>query len=55
MLMMGMSEMSYWCSWFFYYSVVNTVITTLSWLILAFVIFKHSDVCLVWLVLWLFG
>jgi ATP-binding cassette subfamily A (ABC1) protein 3 len=55
MLMMGMSEMSYWCSWFCYYTVVNTLITTLSWLMLAFVIFKHSNVWLVWLVLWLFG
>jgi hypothetical protein len=53
--MMGMSEFAYICSWFCYYTIINTIVTTLSWLLLAFVVFKHSNVYIVWLILWLFG
>ena len=55
MRMMGMTDISYWLSWFTYYSFVNLLVSTLSWLILNFAVFKHTNGFLVWILLWLFG
>jgi len=55
MRMMGMTDISYWLSWFTYYSFVNLLVSTLSWLILNFAVFRHTNGFLVWILLWLFG
>lgn len=55
MRMMGMTDISYWLSWFTYYSFVNLLVSTLSWLILNFAVFNHTNGFLVWILLWLFG
>ena len=34
MRMMGLGDFAYWCSWFTYYTVVNTAISTLTWIIM---------------------
>jgi len=31
--MMGMSDLSYWLSWFLYWTAINTTISFLIWLI----------------------
>jgi ATP-binding cassette subfamily A (ABC1) protein 3 len=55
MRMMGMTDFSYWMSWFTYYSLVNLLVSTLSWLVLNFAVFKNSNGFLVWVLLWMFG
>jgi len=55
MRMMGMTDLSYWLSWFSYYSIINFFVSTLSWIILNYGVFKHSNGFLVWLIMWLFG
>ncbi len=55
MRMMGMTDFSYWLSWFTYYSIVNLLVSTLSWLVLNFAVFKNSSGFLVWVILWMFG
>ena len=55
MLIMGMSAKSYWLSWLVYYTIVNTVLTTAVWSVLAFVLFKKIEPSLLWVLLWLFG
>ena len=42
MRMMGMSDTAYWLSWFFYYTIINTMISTLAWLILLFNVINWS-------------
>ena len=55
MRMMGMTDLSYWLSWFFYYSTINFFVSTFSWIILIYGVFKFSNGFLVWLILWMFG
>ena len=55
MRMMGMTDLSYWLSWFAYYSLVNLLVSTLSWLVLNFAVIKNSNGFLIWILLWLFG
>lgn len=43
MRMMGMSDTSYWLSWYVYYTVVSTVIVFLSWLILLINVINYSN------------
>ena len=39
MRMMGMSDWAYWLSWLYYYSVVNTILTTLAYAVLMINVF----------------
>lgn len=43
MRMMGMQDLPYWGSWLAYYTVVNTVLTTLSWATLQLGVFNHKS------------
>ena len=34
MRIMGMTDLPYWMSWFVFYTLLNTIMTTLAWVIL---------------------
>lgn len=55
MRMMGMTDFSYWLSWFAYYFLINFLVSTLSWIVLNYAVFAHSNGFLVWVLMWLFG
>jgi hypothetical protein len=55
MRMMGMTDFPYWSSWFVYFSLVNTVIVTLCWLVLNINVFKRESAFLLYLVIWIYG
>ena len=55
MRMMGMTDTAYWLSWFCYYTLINTAISTLSWIILLINVINYSNVFYVWLFFWLYG
>ena len=53
--MMGMSELSYWASWFTDYTLKNLVISTVSWGILYMWVFEFSSGMLLWFFIFLYG
>lgn len=55
MSMMGMQTLSYWCSWLVYFTIVNTVLTTVGWFVLNFGCFRYVSGIVLWLVIWLYG
>jgi hypothetical protein len=55
MRMMGMSDVSYWLSWFAHYTLVNTVIATIAWLILLINVIQFSRPFYIWIYFWLYG
>lgn len=55
MRMMGLRDGAYWSSWFTYYTIVNTVISVITWSIMTFAIEIKSDSWIVFLIVWLFG
>lgn len=55
MLMMGLTSLSYWLSWFTYYSIVNTLISIFSWAVISKGVFSYSSSQFVFVVIWLFG
>lgn len=55
MRMMGMGDGAYWLSWFVFYSVLCTVISTIAWAVLIINVFKESNLFYIWLYFWLFG
>lgn len=55
MRMMGMSETSYWLSWFVSYTLRNTVIATIAWLILLINVIQFSRPFYIWIYFWLYG
>jgi hypothetical protein len=55
MRMMGMSNLAYWSSWFVYYTLINTVITTLSTVILFIRVISPQSGVLLFLIIWLYG
>lgn len=52
---MGISESSYWLSWFLYYTLGMTLVTLVMAVLLTFLVFKYSELLLVFAVLWLYG
>jgi hypothetical protein len=54
MRMMGLQDMPYWASWFIYYLIVNTCLTTLSWFFM-FGIFKHTSYAMLWVFFFSYG
>ena len=52
---MGISESAYWLSWFFYYFAGVTFVTLVMASLLNFLVFKYSEVHLVFAVLWSYG
>ena len=55
MRIMGMTDLPYWLSWFVFYTVINTVVTTLSWGILMIAVIKYSQPFYLWIFFWLYG
>lgn len=55
MRMMGMGELSYWFSWLTYYTIVNTVLVTLSWAVLMINCLDRGSGSYIWLFMWLYG
>lgn len=55
MRMMGMTDTAYWLSWFCYYTLINTAISTLSWIILLVNVVRYSNAFYVWLFFWMYG
>ena len=55
MRIMGMTDLSYWLSWFIFYTTINTVVTTLAWGILMVNIINYSSPLYIWLFFWLYG
>ena len=42
MRIMGMTDLPYWLSWLVYYTCINTMVTTLAWLVLLFNVCVYS-------------
>ena len=55
MRMMGLKDFPYWASWFIYYTIVNTLMVSLSWIILVGWVFKYTDWSIIFLTMWLYG
>ena len=55
MRMMGMSDASYWLSWYIYFFVVNLIIVLICWQLLITWVFTKSDPLIVLLYLWVWG
>ena len=55
MRMMGMSDASYWLSWFVHYTIINTVIATIAWLVLLTNVIQFSRPFYIWIYFWLYG
>jgi ATP-binding cassette subfamily A (ABC1) protein 3 len=55
MKMMGLSDCSYWCSWFTYYFIIVTIISILCVIILSFNVFKNSNRGIIFLFFWIYG
>ena len=55
MRIMGMNDLPYWMSWFMYYTIINTVVTTLSWAMLLPAVINYSQSMYLWIFFWLYG
>ena len=55
MRIMGMTDLPYWLSWFLFYTVINTVVSTLCWGILLTKVINYSQSGYIWLFFWLYG
>lgn len=55
MRMMGLGDFAYWCSWFTYYTIVNTAISTLTWIIMVQSLMQKSSGWILFLIIWLYG
>ena len=55
MRIMGMTDFPYWMSWFIFYTVINTVVSTLCWGILLTKVINYSKSGYIWLFFWLYG
>ena len=43
MRIMGMNDLPYWFSWFFFYTVINLIVSLLAWFILLFKVINYSQ------------
>ncbi len=55
MRMMGMSDFSYWLSWLAYYTILNTIIAFVAWVILCINVIQASNPGYIFLYIWGFG
>ena len=55
MRIMGMTDLPYWLSWSLFYTVINTVVSTISWGILLTKVINYSQAGYIWLFFWLYG
>ena len=52
---MGMTDIPYWLSWFGFYTLLNTLLTTLAFSILLIKVVTYSNPGYLWIFLWLYG
>ncbi len=55
MRIMGMTDLPYWMSWFVFYTLVNTVVSTLAWACLLPAVLTYSRPFYMWIFFWLYG
>jgi hypothetical protein len=55
MIMMGMNIWPYWLSWFTYFTLKNTLLTTVAWSVLYFACMTYVSGWVLWLAIWLYG
>jgi ATP-binding cassette, subfamily A (ABC1), member 3 len=55
MRMMGMNDLSYWLSWFIYYSATNLLTALLASATLVKNVFPHTDISVVFMIIWCYG
>lgn len=55
MRIMGMTDLPYWLSWFVFYTIINTVVTTLCWGVLLINVITYSQPFYLWIFFWLYG
>ncbi len=55
MRIMGMTDLPYWMSWFIFYTVINTVVSTLALVTLLPAVITYSQPFFMWLFFWLYG
>lgn len=53
--MMGMHEVSYWCSWWLYYTLLNTTLVSLAVTVLGISVFVLESLPTLWLLTWIYG
>ena len=55
MRMMGLSDFPYWASWYTYYTILNTLIALLTWLVMITGIITKTESWIVFSIVWLYG
>lgn len=55
MRIMGMTDLAYWLSWFVFYTLINTVVTSLAWGMLLINVINYSQPMYLWMFFWLYG
>ena len=55
MKMMGLSDFSYWLSWWTYYFIIVTIISVLYLAVMSINVISYSDPGVVFLFLWVYG
>ena len=55
MRIMGMTDLPYWMSWFVFYTLINTIVSTLAWAILLPAVINYSRPFYLWIFFWLYG
>ena len=55
MRIMGMTDLPYWLSWLVFYTVINTLVSTLAWGTLMFKVINYSVPFYLWIFFWLYG
>ena len=55
MRIMGMTDTPYLMSWFVFYTVINTVVTSLSLFMLLPAVINYSQPMYLWIFFWLYG
>jgi len=55
MRIMGMTDLPYWVSWLVFYTIINTVVSTLAWAMLMPKVIVYSTPFYLWIFFWLYG
>ena len=55
MRMMGMSDLSYWLSWFAFYTLQTTIIAFIGWICLCINVINDGGAGYIFVYMWLFG
>ena len=55
MRIMGMTDLPYWLSWLCFYTIINLVVTTMTWCILLVKVVNYSNPLYLWLFFFIYG